>query len=245
MEARDDILKSGVVTFLDILGWKGVYSRKTDAIRSLTLLIEGAKKEALKRSRGRSTESVEIKSISDTIAIFTFASDKEISDVIDVHGEVCHWLLQKAIEAELPLRGAIACGEFQISDNIFVGKAIDEAAAWHEQSDWIGVHLTPSAEFIFIPSPKSQQWLVYQPPFKNRLQWKTHCVNWTSKWEDRATEIESVKSKFLRLGPIIPEIAGKFTNTLGFADEANSVGRSQHSQPDSELIIDEEFHAAP
>ena len=122
MKTHSEDLRSGVVTFLDVLGWKGVYDRKLDAIGSLTLLIEGARKEAGRRKRGRTMRDVEVKSISDTIAIFTFAADKEVSDVIEVHGEICQWLIQESIEAELPIRGAIAFGQFQIRDNIFGGK---------------------------------------------------------------------------------------------------------------------------
>lgn len=219
MKPRSEDPSSGVVTFLDVLGWKGVYDRKQDAIGSLTLLIEGARKEAEKK-RGRIRYEVTVKSISDTIAIFTFAEDFEVSDVIEVHGEICQWLIRESIDAELPVRGAIAYGEFQIRDNIFVGKGIDEAASWHEQSDWIGVNLTPSAEFVFEPRPKSRTWHHCEAPLKNRLKWATHCVNWTSGWKDRGFSEAAVRKKFLRLGPIVPEIAGKFTNTLAFITAA-------------------------
>lgn len=219
MKTHPDDHASGVVTFLDVLGWKGVYDRKRDAIGSLIRLVDGARNEALKK-RGRIMHEITVQSISDTIALFAFAEEREISDVIEAHGEICKRLIGDSIEAELPVRGAIAYGKFQIRDSIFVGKGIDEAASWHEQSDWIGVHLTPSAEFVFKPNPQSQTWLHYEPPFKNRLRWSTHCVDWTNDWRNREAEEEMVKQKFYRLGPILPEIAGKLTNTLAFAKAA-------------------------
>jgi hypothetical protein len=207
---------SGVVTFLDVLGWKGVYDRKQDAIGSLTNLIEGVNIRAAGASRGRIVEPVEVKSISDTIAIFTFCSEVETSAAIEVHGELCQWLIPASIDSEIPVRGATAFGVFEIHDSIFVGKAIDEAASWHEQSDWIGVHLTPSAEYVFEPKKTQTAWTKYTPPHKTKLNWKPHCVDWTKDWTDRAGKVFEIKNKFRRLGPIVPEIAGKFVNTLAF-----------------------------
>lgn len=40
---KNEQMKNGVVTFLDILGWKGVHYRKQNAIPKLKLLIEGLK----------------------------------------------------------------------------------------------------------------------------------------------------------------------------------------------------------
>lgn len=208
---------SGVVTFLDVLGWKGVYDRKPDAILSLTRLIEGVRERAEKQ-RGRILREVQVKSISDTIALFSFCSDTEIATAIDIHGELCTWLIPESIQAEIPVRGATAFGEFEIRDSIFVGKAIDEAASWHEQSDWIGVHLTPSAEYVLDPPVSSDVWRQFAPPNKVRLNWTPHCVDWTRNWRDRGKEVRDIKSKFRRLGPILPEITGKFANTLKFID---------------------------
>jgi hypothetical protein len=208
---------AGVVTFLDVLGWKGVYDRKPDAIESLSELVEGLRTEAELLS-GNLTGEVVIKSISDTIAIFTLCPEQEASTAIDAHGELCAWVIPRSIISEIPVRGATTFGDFELGENIFVGKAIDEAAAWHEQTDWMGVHLTPSAEYVFNPASGQRTWIRYTPPHKARLDWTPHCVDWTNKWRNRAYEISSLKLKFRRLGPIMPEIAGKFVNTLKFVE---------------------------
>jgi hypothetical protein len=208
----------GVVTFLDVLGWKGVYDRKRDAIPSLTRLIDGVKARADKSARGRILGEVKVKSISDTIAIFTDCTAPEIVAAIEIHGELCQWLIPESIDSEIPVRGATAFGDFELGESIFVGKAIDEAASWHEQSDWIGVHLTPSAEYVFKRKVTGSAWSPFTPPNKARLIRKPHCVDWTKGWSDRGQKIEEIKSKFRRLGPIVPEIAGKFVNTLTFIE---------------------------
>jgi len=216
--------KAGVVTFLDVLGWKGVYDRKRDAIESLSELVEGLRTQA-ELLRGNLTRDVVIKSISDTIGIFTLCAEQEASTAIDAHGELCAWVIPQSIISEIPVRGATAFGDFELGENIFVGRAIDEAAAWHEQTDWIGVHLTPSAEYMFSPAPEQKTWARYTPPHKMRLNWMPHCVNWTNKWRNRVDEISRLKSKFRLLGPIMPEIAGKFVNTLNFIEHIQPTER--------------------
>ncbi|PAW76986.1 MAG: hypothetical protein B9S32_12845 [Verrucomicrobia bacterium Tous-C9LFEB] len=209
--------QSGVVTFLDVLGWKGVYDRQSNAIKKLTDLIEGLENHA-KTERG-GPFAAQIKSISDTIAIFSFCEEMKASGAIEMHGRLCQWVIPESITSEIPVRGATSYGEFEISSNgnIFVGKAVDEAASWHEQSDWIGVHLTPSAEYIFKPEIATSAWRTYCPPNKTRLSWKPHCVNWVSDINNPQKMVD-IKTKFRCLGPIVPEIAGKFANTLQFID---------------------------
>lgn len=213
--------RSGVITFLDVLGWKGVYDRQTDAIESLRRLIENLKSKT-RQQRGRlsgTDDPVDVKSISDTIALFTLCSENEVTTAIEIHGELCQWLIPESIKMELPMRGATAYGEFEVIDNIFVGKAVDEAAAWHEQGNWIGVNLSPSAEFAFSPLGKSSAWIPFAAPIKIPMKWQPHCVNWVADWDFVAVKTKDVQQKFQRMGPILPEIAPKFINTLSFIKE--------------------------
>jgi hypothetical protein len=213
---KDAIRQAGVVTFLDVLGWKGVYDRQANAVESLKRLVDGVGKRALEM-RGRINSDVIVKSISDTIAIFTVCGDKETSKAIEIHGELCQWLIPESIRSALPMRGATAYGDFEISDNIFVGKAVDEAASWHEQGDWIGVNLSPSAEFVFNKGISGSAWIPYSAPIK-AMKWQPHCVNWLLNWTDVEREQEEVRTKFRSMGPIVPEIAPKFINTLTFIE---------------------------
>lgn len=218
MVAISDDLKKiiGVVTFLDVLGWKGIYDRHDDAILALSRLVQGLIKEA-KKKRGIITRETEVKSISDTIVIFSYCFEGEIEQALEIHGQLCQWAIPQSINSEIPVRGATAYGEFSIQDNIFVGKAIDEAAAWHEQADWIGVHLTPSAEFVFRGSSITSAWHPYIPPLKSMPNYQLHAVNWKNSWiGDGVESMETLKNKFRKFGPIVPEIAGKFFNTLDF-----------------------------
>lgn len=127
----------GAVTFLDVLGWKGIWERNKHAINNLQDFVckmqEKAKEISEKYGddpdlRGKS-KPTEVVSISDTIAIFTSASPQV---AISIHSELCSWALAYSFAQELPLRGAISYGEYSIADNIMLGYAVDESASWHE-----------------------------------------------------------------------------------------------------------------
>src|SRR4051794_40289231 len=51
---------AGVVTFLDVLGWKGVYERKKDALNSLALIVDGLRGQS-EQQRGRITGEISVK----------------------------------------------------------------------------------------------------------------------------------------------------------------------------------------
>jgi len=224
-------MSDGVVTFLDVLGWRGVYDRNPNATVQLSVLVDGLRKQG-EQQRGKVQGDVIVKSISDTIAIFTHCDVNEATKAINIHGELAAWSIRKSIDAEIPVRGAISFGNFAIQNNIFIGKAVDEAAAWHEYTDWIGVHLTPSAEFVFDRTNGSTQWVLYTPPNKSAMPWQPHCVDWTRTWNDRSQEIDKIKAKFRSLGPIVPEIASKLLNTVNFIESTAPVADGEGNSTD-------------
>lgn len=228
-ETKIPVNSTGVITFLDVLGWQGIYARNSNAIKSLKSLIEEIKtKSKYERGFDNIFYDVEIKSISDTIVILTPCKERDAATAINIHGTLCQWIIPYSIKEEIPIRGAISFGEFQNVDNIFLGKAVDEAAAWHEQADWIGVNLTPSAEYLYDVEIKNNLWVKYSLPItKSSVKWESRCVNWTSHWENKDDEIKKIKDKFRQLGPMTPDIAGKFVNTLKFIDEAIKTNKNK------------------
>lgn len=216
----------GVITFLDVLGWKGVWQRKNEAIGDLESIVKAIKNKAKTKERGIQTtdriisKETTVMIVSDTIVLFTEADFDNAKDKIELHGELCAEAIPLSIKKGLPLRGATSFGEVIISDsnNIFAGKAIDEAASWHEKAEWIGVYLTPSANFLFS-SNLSKFWIEYTPPLKDKaLNYQTHSVVWFSK-ETIDEFINEVKKDFTQLAPIFPEIVSKFTNTIDYIKE--------------------------
>lgn len=231
MSQRDNEI-TGVVTVLDVLGWKGIWQRKTEPIKDLESIVNLVRKIANERERGLQSKrrlplleqklnppETSIMIISDTIVFFTEASLGNVKEKIELHGELCAAAIPDSIRKGLPLRGATCYGDVVISQNqnIFAGKAIDEAAAWHEQADWVGVFLTPSASLLFTDIA-SNYWVTTKmeiPMKKKEHLFKTHAVNWIDK-ENADRFVNEVKKDFVQLAPIIPEIVSKISNTLDF-----------------------------
>ena len=207
----------GAVTFLDVLGWKGIWQQDVSALDTLHGLI----RETINRANDISNDYADINefrgkqtitnviSISDTIAMFTAGSAK---NAIEIHTQICAWLLGYALKQRIPLRGAISYGQYMRKDNIMLGYAVDEAASWHESTNWIGVILTPSAD-IRIKNNELKAITEYnQIPFKNSVKHLCKCVDWSFDDIDELQEI--IYSK----GPHSPEIAPKYLNTLAFLE---------------------------
>lgn len=197
--------ESGAVTFLDVLGWKGIWQENRMAIDSLhSLIIETRRKaevitnEYMDRKELRGKQNItSVLSISDTIAIFTSAS-AEIA--IEIHARICSWLLEYALGQSIPLRGAISYGDYSIKDNIMLGYAVDEAASWHETTDWIGVVISPSAKFqidsLYLRSIVKNKLIPFKKPVKNL----DLCVDWS--YQDKNELLQIIQKK----GHIYPKL---------------------------------------
>ena len=211
----------GAVAFLDVLGMRGIWQQDMNVLKRLHELIQKTIIESKeisddysnlaefqKQKRGQE-EITKIISISDTIAMFT-AGDSEKS--IEIQAKICAWLLEYALLQGLPLRGAISYGEYMVKDNIMIGYAVDEAASWHETTDWIGVVLSPSAQ-IKVNGNNLEAITEYKHiPFKIPERNLNMCVDWNVKNRIKLHDI--IFSK----GPHTPEIAPKYLNTLSFLD---------------------------
>lgn len=201
----------GAVTFLDVLGWKGIWQKRKDAINTLLTLIKEIESMANDISANKTENrgvTTRVLSISDTIAIFT---DGNPEITIPIHIEICSKAIPLSIEKQIPLRGAIAYGNFSIEKNIMVGAAVDEVASWHEATDWIGVILTPSAKFSIDNIDDIEHLIEYKSiPFKKKVNNLNYCVGWKF---DQKNQLYNI---FNDMGPHVPEIAPKYLNTLEF-----------------------------
>ncbi len=199
----------GTVTFLDVLGWKGIWLRRDsqDVVTQLRKLVETAHKVV------RGADETTVLSISDTIVLLT---PGDPGRGLKLHGEVVVELICESILVGLPLRGATACGAFFTEKpSILVGAAIDEAASWHEATDWIGVIQTPSA---FMVHGGEGPWKYDAPPVKGGAikSYKLPCADWPSTWRKLGHDRRSLQKQFAAMGPFDPSVAAKYTNALLF-----------------------------
>lgn len=152
-------------------------------------------------------------SISDTIAIFTpkICHAKTVV-ILELHARIAKFVLEECVKQSYPIRGAIAVGQYNTKDNIMIGPGIDECASWHETCNWIGVHLTPSAEFaIKNNSSEDIKNIIIRKniPVKNGYPKVTYCV----KWYVERNEFENLTN---HVQALLPEISGKHINTYEF-----------------------------
>lgn len=212
--------QEGAISFFDFLGWKGLWqSKDRDHLNAVSKLIESFRKK-LKESTAKLlpySNGIEISkliSISDTIALFTpKISTVNECQLLELHAELARFILECSVMNQYPIRGAIAYGEYNVLNNVMIGPGVDECASWHEKGDWIGVHFTPSAQFVLVNNCsnltnniiKSENKL----PLKSGVPQVDYCVKWYVKKEDFQRLLKNVKA-------LLPEIASKYMNTYNF-----------------------------
>jgi len=237
-QAMDD----GAITFLDVLGWKGIWTREVGAapIAKLKRVIQAAREavepvlqevlDHCKSSRGMTAENIRVECISDTIVLIARGAPEP---TLWVNARICQEIVCRSIEESIPVRGATCYGRYQADDEerIMVGPAVDEAASWHEELDWIGVVQTPCAHMYCVDSSIAGLVIYDQIPAKNVRCGSLYCVDWTGRWGDLHPEgARSLRSYFGSMGPLDTSIAGKYLNTLAFYEQA--VNTKKATTPD-------------
>ncbi|WP_441292258.1 hypothetical protein ACSRUE_19290 [Sorangium sp. KYC3313] len=197
------------MTFIDVLGWKGIWLRRTgpEVVRHLKKLVDTAEMMV------RGADETKVLSISDTIVLLTIGEPKI---GLQLHGDVTAQMICDSISYGLPLRGATACGQFFVEPpSILVGPAVDEAASWHEATDWIGVIQTPSA---FLAYDGIGPWREEHAPVKGGgvRPFKIPCVDWPRVWRKQGRTRQELQRYFSAMGPFDTSVATKYTNTLLF-----------------------------
>lgn len=176
MEIKSQDTYIGVVAFLDILGTKGVWKNDPHGhLRNVTglydrfkRLVNYAKMELETTSKKLNLDaekfSVDFETFSDTIIVSSYSKWLPLSDYDNHRRLETHLLfsailligiMHYAIDKKIYLRGSLSVGKIYKKDKIFIGPAVDEAACDFEQSNWIGISLTPHAASLIDSSSPS------------------------------------------------------------------------------------------
>jgi hypothetical protein len=240
-EAARGMRQEGYFGFLDALGIRGRwqvdpptkivsdyeewYTRVT-AVDSATGIgsLDHVNEAAIPRLRGAARPGLTTRlwAFSDTVALSLDthgAANPELSTRL---GNTFAEIFVGALLNGFLLRGAVSFGEYYQGQGgrILVGPAVDEAAEWHEQVDWAGIVLTPSAGRTFIPdaipnfqSRSSGLFLDYPVPMKSGGSSSLWAFNWPQT--NRDSILAMVDRHFMR-PPVTPAVARKRQNTLDF-----------------------------
>lgn len=233
-QSKNFDLQSGAITFMDFLGWKGLWQNRgnTNHLENVSNLINGIKEVVRLYTCELFPHSEEIQlskliSISDTIAIFTpqIPNCAQV-DLLKLHAKIAKYILEECVKKTYPIRGAITLGKYNTKNNIMIGPGIDECASWHETCNWIGVHFTPSAELHLKLIQQNgnndgmQNIVNYNVPVKNGYPKVGYCVNWKVDNNDFTNLMNKVQS-------LMPEIAGKYMNTYDFLNRKGAEGNGK------------------
>lgn len=156
---------------------------------------------------------------------------------------VARWFVYKLIVDHVPVRGALACGDFYADKehSLYFGTALIEAYEYGEAQDWLGFLLSPSAvlqlDKLGIPAGQRLNYAYGKIPFKKEKgralagelpacilgQWITlngrnPCVDALAEMRDRAQNASHV---------------GKYAKALDFIRKNRRIPRKP-SEPDAE-----------
>lgn len=169
------------VGYFDLLGTRDLIEsgRHRQVFESYT--------EAIKRLKEDEQENILSAWFSDTFLIYSPDNSGPSFVVIE---QAARWFMYFLINASIPVRGAIACGDFYADEThqVFFGKALIEAYNYGESQDWIGLILTPSAvkqmEAIGLPADERLNYAFWEVLFKGEPAPRTErhlaCIlgNW-------------------------------------------------------------------
>jgi hypothetical protein len=236
MVIKESRMQEGVVVFLDALGVKGIWARaEPESVISswegvLKRLYESIKKSPKIGSVGDKPEALgyNIAAFSDTVIITLKCTDDPAAHVPLVAKIVSEPFFFALVNG-IYLRGVIAIGKFYQSNTLVIGPAIDEAAEWYTQPEWMGVSTAPSASFGLsrLEDQKADisKWFVkYDIPAKGGPQKSEWALAWPREAsKDPLNAGKNLTTRGLILNafanrPISVAAAQKYKNTLAFFD---------------------------
>lgn len=209
---------SGAVAFIDILGWKGIWTKDKKAHITLDNAIYDIKfriEDFIIKNKNEKIKEFQTISISDTIAILI---EGEAQTSINLCADICQYTFCLLLSKNLFVRGAITYGEYQYQNNIMVGPAIDEVTAWHEDADWAGIIQSPSLTFFTEIKFQEDFWIEYDVPLKSISKKKLQCINWPKilKNQFNITKEDFLEKLKSNGKPLDQTIAKKYFNTYDF-----------------------------
>lgn len=236
-------MKTGVVAFLDILGFKGIWvNRAPDKVLEIVSGVEQQVLGGYKRFGFPASMTPTVTMLSDTIVI---AMESEHSVGVLGLAQAVHEVMAYFFAERLFVRGAIGWGQFISKRNTFIGPVIDDVAAWYEKADWIGVITTPRTNYC-VDGYKEHRvrdrgysidhFVKYPVPGKNDTTFILNALNWPGLLQLQCLTLSAEKSKSLtargymekmfseQIDPFDAAVLTKYENTLKFVDEAVSKG---------------------
>lgn len=191
--------KKCFVAYLDILGFKNIVEDENTEASTIIDTLQQLKK--LARIHPKGNPKIHEILMSDTLLWFSETDDEQSFEHIAslVAGTICFGIgLSVTNIPDLNFRGAISWGDFYYDneENLFFGRAFNDASDWEKKQEWIGAVLTPAcADFIQEQRFSFDTSLIvkYEAPIKEKVisgnkcetiikSQNCLCLNWTSQF---------------------------------------------------------------
>lgn len=230
-------LKTGYVLMLDVLGFKDFVSKDSgENFFSIWFVIRERllSKKAELEEKHKSLE-IDVLCLSDTLIICVSMKGNPKTDprfLLILIPMLIDTFFIDMFESKIFFRGAISFGNFRcdMNLNIAMGNALDEAYEWHETTDWIGIIMTPSANFAMekilldtadndaILSEVRGRFVQYSIPFKIANIFLTRAFVWWNIPPEEKDKLKRLSNILGTLSSIMlsPSIVNKYQNTINF-----------------------------
>lgn len=146
-------MKKGAVALLDRLGTKGIWTRSDPAkvVASWQAVVQFFSEAVTQQETSggewgsMGSPRPHVIAFSDTIVLTVEGDDP--ARFLPLMFNLIGVPFARAMIQEVFLRGVFSIGTFYQTETLVIGPAVDEAAEWYEQPDWMGVSAAPSAAF--------------------------------------------------------------------------------------------------
>lgn len=183
---------------------------------------------------------------SDTFLIYS--EDDTASDFVAMDS-ICRWFVHFLILAGIPVRGAVACGDFyaDAGNRVYLGQALLDAYEFGEAQDWIGFLLCPSAimrlDEVGLPASEQLNYSYAEVPFKKMMSTNRLAACVLGEWAKINGENQVVVAlRQMKARQLDGEIARKYQNFITFIErhgrhlsQGNQPGAAPKSDPDTQL----------
>ena len=232
----------GAVILLDALGTKGIYGSEdgTEYVKKLFKIHSENQKEIRRAEKRLGIKLMNYSYFSDTVIIVLKMDGNMAPRSIGYNliplGRFCDALFSGFFLRNIMVRGCISVGRYISHKGVIVGPAIDDAAAYYEKSDYIGLYCTPSTSLLLesgywghldFPWRDDEDghelmnyWYKYPVPLKGGSNIIVYTVNWpftifrTSI--EKGLDMHTFVLEQLAHKPIPPEAVSKFRNTEAY-----------------------------
>lgn len=186
----------GIVALIDMLGTREPRNRNCTVLmhNNWHTLLSYANYLVKKEPE---LQDCNVLAFSDTM-IITAKGNAEV--LLGPFGRVCTRLIPKSIYLDIPIRGCVATGKFyQSGDALITGPAVNEAAAYYELAQWIGISSCPSA-YNKIDGLVSGRgcYTKYDIPLKRSVEYGGLVVNWPDHYNHEHAGSEEELDNMLR-----------------------------------------------